>query len=146
MREIKTPEWRASLKSVSFSGFGEKKLYIENIPGGVFYFKEKAFSIWNNPPRLLHRKTSVGEDSQSKTIRMERFLYRKPPRGVLAFGDAFLYGTGHPTPWAAIGFSSPSLPQHGNGDVRSKGEVPRDVKDVFNILAIIRDYIDPCIL
>ena len=30
----KNPKGRATLKSTSLSGFGEKKFYIENIPGG----------------------------------------------------------------------------------------------------------------
>ena len=36
--QSKTPEKRATLKFVSFSGFWEKKLYIENIPGEGFLY------------------------------------------------------------------------------------------------------------
>ena len=43
--QSKTPEERATLKFVSFFGFGEKKFYIENIPGKVFYIRGKVFSI-----------------------------------------------------------------------------------------------------
>ena len=50
LRESKTPEGRATLKSVSFSGFGEKKFYVENIPGGRFSNSGESFLYIKSPP------------------------------------------------------------------------------------------------
>ena len=44
--QSKTSEERATLKFVSFSGFGEKKFYIENIPGGRFSILGGKFSLY----------------------------------------------------------------------------------------------------
>ena len=38
----KNPEGRATLKSTSLSGFGEKKFCIENIPGGGVLFQGES--------------------------------------------------------------------------------------------------------
>ena len=50
LRESKTPEGRATLKYVSFSELGEKKFYVENIPGGRFYILGESFLYIKSSP------------------------------------------------------------------------------------------------
>ena len=80
MRDLqsKTPEEQAALKFVSFSGFGEKKFYIENIPGEGFLYQGESFLFIELSPlgdECLYRKPSVGEYS----------LYREPSGGKVFY-------------------------------------------------------------
>ena len=52
MREskIQRGDLLSTLKSTSLSGFGEKKFYIENIPGGEVSFSGGKFSLYEIIP------------------------------------------------------------------------------------------------
>ena len=62
--QSKTLEERATLKFVSYSGFGEEKFYIENIPGGRFSILGGKFSLYKIIPLgidSLYREPSGGK-------------------------------------------------------------------------------------
>ena len=87
----KNPKGQASFKSTSLSGFGEKKLYIENLPGGVFLFQGE-FSLYKIIPWGMNfyiENFRGGRFSTKKTTRRECFLYRKPSGGTILCGGCF---------------------------------------------------------
>ena len=89
----KNPKGRATLKSTSLSGFGEKRFYIENIPRGRFLFQGE-FSLYKIIPwgEFLHvyRKTSVGEDSPHRKPSGENVFYiENLPGGLFSVGACF---------------------------------------------------------
>ena len=85
----------STLKSTSLSGFGEKKFYIENIPGGGgrFLFQGESFLYIKLSPgdefNFYIEKLAWGKILYKENHPERMFLYRKPSGGTILCRGCF---------------------------------------------------------